>query len=177
MNGRSARLFLDHGLEQTNYQADYSAVGDERWAVASAQSIHLGLNRPAEGPLDYTVLRELFKEVIVDRPQTADENTAESAQNAALNASWAAAHPPAPTHCALMHPVLARELPDQSPSTLASRRICASSSNLTDLIPGPPRYQRHRRDHAQVGQLTPTQPPRRVSNRGHSTPTSGAVQR
>lgn len=39
----------------------------------------------------------------------------------------------------------------ESPSTLASRRICANSSNLTDLIPGPPRHQQHRRDHAQVG--------------------------
>ncbi len=88
INGRSARMFLDHGLERTDYQADYSAVDAERWAVASARSIHSGLNRPAEGPLHYTVLREFFKEVIVDRPQTADENTAESAQNAALNASW-----------------------------------------------------------------------------------------
>jgi hypothetical protein len=33
------------------------------------------------------VLRKLFKEVIVDRPQTADENAAESAQNTALNTS------------------------------------------------------------------------------------------
>jgi hypothetical protein len=115
MNGRSARLFLDHGLEQTNYQADYSAVGAGRWAVASAQSIHPGLNRPAEGPLDYTVLRELFKEVIVDRPQTADENTAESTQNAALNAPWAATHPPAPTHRAPMHPVLARAPASRAP--------------------------------------------------------------
>jgi hypothetical protein len=108
-------MFLDHGFEQTTYQADYSAVDAERWAVASAQSIHPGLNRPAEGPLDYTVLRELFKEVIVDRPQTADENAAESAQNTALNTSWAAAHPPAPTHRAPMHPVLARELPHREP--------------------------------------------------------------
>lgn len=63
-------MFLDHELEQTNYHADYSAVDAERWAVASSQSIHPGLNRPAEGPLDRTVLRELFKEVIVGRSQT-----------------------------------------------------------------------------------------------------------
>jgi hypothetical protein len=144
-------MFLDHGFEQTNYQADYSAVDAERWAVASAQSIHPGLNRPTEGPLDYTVLRELVKEVIVDRPQTADENAAESAQNTALNTSWAAAHPPAPTHRAPMPPCLRASSRIESPSILASRRIGANSSNLTDLIPGPPRHQQHRRDHAQVG--------------------------
>jgi cell filamentation protein len=67
LNGRTSRLFLHQVAAQTPFQLDFDRVDQVEWNVASRDSIHPGLTRPAGGPLAYDPGHAVFEKIVVDR--------------------------------------------------------------------------------------------------------------
>ena len=66
-NGRTARLYLEHVMEQTPYTLDFDAIDAELWNAASRESIYPGLTRQPN-PVNTEPLLPIFEQAVIDRP-------------------------------------------------------------------------------------------------------------
>lgn len=75
-NGRTARIFLEHLVEETAFRLDFDRVNPKAWNEASRDSIAPSRDRQSGGPLLFEPQAAIFEQLIVMREQTAPASEA-----------------------------------------------------------------------------------------------------
>lgn len=95
MNGRTARIFLEHVVEPSAFRLDFAKATADQWNEAARDSIHPGLARPSQGPLQFEPMQQLFSAIVVDRPPALTDEAQAAANLAQLGFARPASQAPA----------------------------------------------------------------------------------
>lgn len=94
MNGRTARIFLEHVIEPSEFRLDFSRTSPEQWNTAARDSIRPGRARASSEPLQFEPVRDLFEKLVVAKPPTAPQETQSAVHLAQLGFASPASHAP-----------------------------------------------------------------------------------
>ena len=95
MNGRTGRIFLEHVVEPSAFRLDFAKATADQWNEAARDSIHPGLARPSQGPLQFEPMQQLFSAIVVDRPSALTDEAQAPANLAQLGFASPASQAPA----------------------------------------------------------------------------------